>query len=97
MSATAQVALPGISGELGRLIKGVFEKIGSTWNFADQMEGILRDSGLEEVGVKDVVCEFGGSCIGDEGLKERSAEAWMMGCGGLVGASKSKFFCSLFC
>lgn len=91
MEVRKQITLPGISGELGRLIKGVFEKLGMEWDFASELELMLKQEGLEDVKVKDMVVGFGAKAEGDEGLKERTAEAWTIGVARLVGVHKSKW------
>jgi hypothetical protein len=77
MEMEKQIAGPGIMGELGRLIKEIFVKAGSQWGFTGKLKGMLIDAGLEEVGERDVMVQYGKKCE-NEGIGEMSVEGWVM-------------------
>ncbi|CZR61392.1 uncharacterized protein PAC_11288 [Phialocephala subalpina] len=61
MDLVGEQNLPGTGGELGRIIRALFEKIGSQWDFANHMKKWLLEAGLEDVEETTIHVKFGKS------------------------------------
>ncbi|KUJ19283.1 S-adenosyl-L-methionine-dependent methyltransferase [Mollisia scopiformis] len=61
MDLAGEQQLPGMGGELGRIIRAVFEASGGQWDFATKMKQWMIEAGLENVEEKTIHVAFGKS------------------------------------